>query len=164
MFFLSHLLNIQWSHKDCYPRLSHPLMAMACSVAGHWSSFSPLQGSFQGLSDSRLRHPTLPSPPNSVTRCPALCPTAPPPSTVPHSWSPQLTVRSLSFLPRFTEAHPQAASSERRVGGSLSARVGDTAADPGRPCILDPRQRDPGLWASLSPGGLLGPVGSYQEV
>ena len=82
-FFLSHLLNIQWSHKDCYPRLSHQLMAMACSVAGLWSSFSPLQGSFQGLSDSWIRHPTLPSPPNSVMRCPALCPTAPPPSTAP---------------------------------------------------------------------------------
>lgn len=33
-FFLSHLFNIQWSHKDCYPRLCHPLEAKACSVAG----------------------------------------------------------------------------------------------------------------------------------
>ena len=91
-----------------------------------------------------------PLPPNGfssllTTLCCAICPTASPLllEPLPH------ILLFLSSLPCSVEAHPQAASSERWVGGNPSACVVETAANPSCPRVLGPLQCDPGLWASL---------------
>ena len=129
-----------------------------------WTRVQPAFRHFRGLFrdcrvPARSSAPSSPpaSPPLLITSCHVpLCPTATPhpPQCPPLLEPPTHSPPSFSSLPCFTKAHPQAAFSEKRVGGNLSAHVGDTAADPGCPCVLDPRQCDPGLWASL--GACLG--------